>query len=85
MWKIIWTTNAELCFRRLEVTHRSKIRAAIEEIILNPVDEENGRIRKLWGELSSLYRYQVGKTHIVYRIVEDDNSVRIIAIDTGRK
>ena len=58
---------------------KTRIATAIVDISKNP--RTNIHIKKLQGELASLYRYRIGDLRILFEIHDDLETIRIKSID----
>ena len=66
--------------KKLSRSQREEILAAFEKILADP-----HRFKPLKYELKGYYRSRIGKYRIIYRIVEDELIVIVVAIDHRKK
>ena len=77
-WRVTWTKTAENYYDRMEEVYKQRLQRAIRELEADPFSSK--KVKKLHGELKGLYRYRIGRFRILYRIMEKDREVRILAI-----
>jgi len=79
VYKVILHKNAIKFYRTANENLRKRINRAIDCISQNPHYHRN--IKKLQGNLSSMYRYRISDLRILYEIHDDIKTVRIKTID----
>ena len=79
MYKVILHKVAVKFYKRADTNLRKRINSAIEVIVQNPCYHIH--IKKLKGDLSSMYRYRLGDIRIIYEIHKDDKTTRIKVIE----
>jgi mRNA interferase RelE/StbE len=77
-WGIFWVDSAEKYFLRLRQKDRDRVKDAILNLKFNPT--QGLHIKKLHSHLEGLYRCRVGKLRIIYRILQKQKVIRIIAL-----
>lgn len=77
-WRITWTRTAQSYYSRMSKQYQAKAREAIRELETDPFSSRN--VKRLHGDLECLCRYRLGRFRMVFRVVEEDREVRILAI-----
>ncbi len=77
-WQLTWTNTAENYYKRMEKAYQLRFQKAVRELETDPFASKN--VKRLHGELEGLYRYRVGRFRMVFRIIEGDREVRILAV-----
>ncbi len=72
------TKEAAKYYQKSDVNTKRKLNKCFEILKENPYIDTN--IKKLYGELTGLYRYRAGSLRIVYKIEEEKITVIVIAI-----
>lgn len=77
-WRITWTSTAQSYYSRMSKQYQAKAREAIHELETDPFSSRS--VKRLHGDLEGLCRYRLGRFRMVFRVVEEDREVRILAI-----
>ncbi len=77
-WRVTWTRTAQNYYSRMSKHHQAKAREAIHELETDPFSSRN--VKRLHGDLEGLCRYRLGRFRMVFRVVEEEREVRILAI-----
>lgn len=82
-YRVVLHSQAQKFFAKQDKKTTARLQDAIEEIRVRP---KSGRHRrKLRGPLANKYRYRVGDLRIIYEVHEDQQVVRVVAIDRRGK
>lgn len=82
-YQVILHRQAQKFFEKQDKKTRTRLQDAIEEIRVKP---KGGRHRRrLKGPLANKYRYRVGDLRIIYEVHEDQQVVRVVAVDQRGK
>ena len=77
-WRVTWTRTAENYYLKMSTDYQMKAQKAIRELEAAPLSAKN--VKRLHGELEGLYRYRVGKFRMVFRVIEKEREMCILAI-----
>ncbi|OGL47778.1 MAG: hypothetical protein A2W05_11490 [Candidatus Schekmanbacteria bacterium RBG_16_38_10] len=80
MYKIILHKHVIKFYKKAVRDRQDRIEKAIADISENPY--HGIHIKKLQGELSTMYRYRIGGVRILYEIHEEIKTVRIKVIES---
>jgi mRNA-degrading endonuclease RelE of RelBE toxin-antitoxin system len=80
MHKVILHRNAAKSFQDADKKLQQRITDALDSIAENPYYSIH--IKKLHGELASMYRYRLGPLRILYEIHQEIKTVRIKTIES---
>ncbi len=75
MFRVILTRNAQRDLDRLDPALAQRVVFALDSLTDNPFFGTD--IRKLRGRLERKYRLRVGPVRVVYRVLIEDNIVRV--------
>lgn len=79
-WKVSYSRSAARAIRRLDPGTRNRVRAAVEILMEDPL-----RGKPLQLTLRGLRSWRTGDWRIVYRIIEDQLEILVVAVGHRRE
>ncbi len=77
-WKVTWTKSAHDYYQKMTRGYQQRVKRAVIELEKDPFASKH--VQRLHGELEGLCRYRIGEFRMIFRVIEQETEVRILAI-----